>query len=470
MKFRKKSFAYPIHHVTLKQRVKLKSGVTKHYIVLYIKPIGSEKPILFRELIKYFEINGYSGSWQRQVARALGLFYDFCVEKAPAYKNDNHVADTIRGFIQCSLSGDDSLGWIPSSAKTVRRNVSYILDFSRYLEVSGILPKTLPRTHREYLFRASQVKNNTFLSHVTDVNKVAARLQTISPDYIFKFPKSTTTTSVKVSQFPEELIEPLLNEGFKSSNGKENLGAKMITMLLIFGGLRESEPFHLWFNDFSIYPSSGALEINLHHPSQSRCNIPPYKNKRREEYLLERGLLPRNNDNNSNSYHAGWKDLALDNHYTTKIKLIHREVEILFVKLFKEYMYQREVSMKTYKAKHGYEHPFLFVKMGDPNDLGAPLSISAYIRSLKRACRRLQIAGYPAEYGAVNGVSPHAMRHWFGSMLEECGVSPKVIQEMMNHRNILSQDIYKSVNKRSIDDAVTKIASFYLLTLNGGES
>ncbi|TOO89467.1 hypothetical protein CGH27_26975, partial [Vibrio parahaemolyticus] len=91
----------------------LKSGVTNHFIVLYIKPLGSEKPVVFRELINYFETNSNSGSWQRQVARAIGLFYDFCVEKAPAYKNDNNVADTIRGFIQCSLSGDSGLGWTP---------------------------------------------------------------------------------------------------------------------------------------------------------------------------------------------------------------------------------------------------------------------------------------------------------------------------------------------------------------------
>ncbi|TOC32760.1 hypothetical protein CGJ88_23025, partial [Vibrio parahaemolyticus] len=94
------------------------------------------------------------------------------------------------------------------------------------------LPKSPPKIHKEYFFRASQVKNNSFLSHVTDVNKVAARLQATSTDHIFKFSKSTTTTSHKVSQFPEDLIEPLLNEGFKLRNGRENIGAKMITMLL----------------------------------------------------------------------------------------------------------------------------------------------------------------------------------------------------------------------------------------------
>ncbi|ENM3791274.1 tyrosine-type recombinase/integrase [Vibrio cholerae] len=467
MKFRKQSYAHPVHHVTVKQKIKLKSGVTNHFIVLYIKPLGSEKPIVFRELINYFETNSNSGSWQRQVARAIGLFYDFCVEKAPAYKNDNDVADTIRGFIQCSLSGDSGLGWTPSSAKTVRRNVGYILDFSRYIGLNGTLPKSPSKIHKEYFFRASQVKNNSFLSHVTDVNKVAARLQATSIDHIFKFSKSTTTTTNKVSQFPEDLIEPLLNEGFKLRNGRENIGAKMITMLLIFGGLRESEPFHLWFNDFNIYPSSGKLEISLHHPSESSCDIPPYKNKSRAEYLLERGLLPRDNENNSNSYYAGWKDLALDKDYTTPIRLIHEDAEILFVKLFKQYMHEREVCMRDYKAKYGYEHPFFFVKTGDVNDLGAPMSINSYLKAFKQACKRLRKLGYYVEEGAKNGIAPHSMRHWFASILEEAGVPPKVLQDMMNHRSILSQEIYKSANKRAIDEALKNVAGVYLLSLKG---
>ncbi|HDY7718961.1 TPA: site-specific integrase [Vibrio vulnificus] len=471
MRFRKQSYAHPMHHVTVKQKIKLKSGVTNEYIVLYIKPLDSDQPALFGELLKYFEINsGYSMSWQRQVARAIGLFYDFCVERAPVYKNDNNVADSIRGFIQCSLSGDVDLGWTPSRVKTVKRHVGYILDFSRYLNLDGIIPKASFYTHKEYFFRACQIKNNTLLSHVTDIGNVATRLQATSIDHIYKFSKSGDTSSARVTPFPEYLIEPLLNEGFKLAGGKENIGAKMVTMLLIFGGMRSSEPFHLWFNDFNIYPSSGVLEIVLHHPSESRCGIPPYRNKTRAEYLIERGLLPRNNRNNSNSYHAGWKDLALDSNYTTPIRLIHSDVELLFVELFKRYMHQRQICMKAYKAKHAYEHPFFFVKTGDPDDLGAPLSINAYIKSLKLACKRLRKAGYNVEYGAENGISPHPMRHWFASMLQEVGVAPKILQSMMNHRNILSQEVYKTPTKRAIDEAFIRVAEAYVIELDGVES
>lgn len=467
MQFRQQAYAHPIHHVTVKQPVKLKSGVVESYMIVYIKPKDAEEPLLFRELLNYFEKNGgYSISWQRQVARAVGLFYDFCVEKAPLYKNDNNVTDALRGFIQCSLLGDGGLGWTPAKAKTVKRHVGFIMEFSRYLGLDGALYSSAVKTHREYFYRARMMKDNSLLGHVINVNKVAARLQATSTDHIYKFSKSADTVNVRVKAFPGELIAPLLNEGFKLENGEENIGAKLLTILMLFGGMRNSEPFHLWFNDFNIYPSSGILEILLHHPSYSACNIPPYRKKTRFNYLFERGMLPRNNNANTHSLYAGWKNLALDSNFTTPIRLVHSDAEALFVKLYGIYMQQRQVAMLAYKAKHGNEHPFFFVKMGNTDDIGAPLSMNAYIKYLKAACVRLHKAGYDATYGAEHGFTPHAMRHWFASVLEEVDTPKKVIQELMNHRSILSQEIYKSAAKESIDLALNRIASTYLIKLN----
>lgn len=449
--------------------VKLKSGITSSYIVLYIKPIGSEKVILFKELLSYFEMHsGYSLSWQRQAARALGLFYDFCVVKAPIYKNDNNVADTLRGFIQCSIAGDPDLGWVPSKIRTIRKYVSYIMDFSRYLELEGILPKPTPKIHIEYFYRAFAIKQNSSLSHIINIDKVAKSSQAKSLDHIFKFPKNASATSIKITQFPEELIESLLNQGFKLKNGEENIGAKMLTILMLFGGMRNSEPFHLWFNDINIFPKTGNLEILLHHPSDSNCNIPPYRKKTRYQYLQERKMLPRNHKNNLNSFYAGWKNLALDNNLTTEIKIIHSDIEALFIDLYKKYMQQREICLRSYSAKNGHDHPFFFVKTGDPNDLGAPLSMSSYIKSLKAASTRLNNLGYNSLYGAENGISPHAMRHWFASMLTEVSIDPKVIQTLMNHRSILSQEVYKSSTKRMIDKALSDIAHAYIIKLTTG--
>lgn len=470
MKFREQAYAFPLHHISVKQMVKFKSGVTSSCIILYIKPIGSETVIVFKELLNYFDMySSYSLSWQRQVARAIGVFYDFCVVKAPIYKNDNNVADTIRGFIQCLLAGDPDLGWVPTKIKTIKKYVGYIMEFSTYLGLDGVLPKSDSKIHIQYFYRANAIKKNSTLSHITDVNKVAASLQEESLDHIFRFPKHANASSIKTNPFPEELIEHLLNEGFKLKNGEENIGAKMLTILLLFGGMRNSEPFHLWFNDINIFPKSGYLEIILHHPSDSECNIPPFREKTRSNYLLERKMLPRNHKNNPHNYFSGWKNLALDNNLTTEIKIIHPDIEALFIELYKKYMKQREICIRAYKTKHGHDHPFLFVKTGDHCDLGAPLSMSSYIKSLKAAIVRLNNQGYDSIYGADNGISPHSMRHWFASILTEAGIEPKVLQMLLNHRSILSQEVYKTPNKRMINKALNVITHEYIFKIKNGE-
>ena len=467
MKFREVNYAYPLHHVTVKHRVRFKSGKLDEYIILYVKPLGAESPIIFKELFKFFTLNGSrSLSWQRHFARAVGLFYDYCIVKCSAYKNDNDATDAIRGFVESSLGGDPELGWTPSSIGVVKRNLGYIMEFSKHTsEFLGerLLPKEGSSTRLKYFYRAYEAKQKSLLSHVTDVRRVASRLQIQSNNHVFNF--NRTPNEKHVELFPEDMIEPLFKHGFKLSNDDEDLGTKMLTALLLFGGMRNSEPFHLWFNDFSIYPSTGALSIFLHHPSEAACNIPPQKKMLRKEYLMQRRLKPRNDRATSKSYHAGWKDLAIDNHHRTEIRLIHKEIESHFVLWWSEYMRLREACMRSYKENHGFEHPFFFVKTGDKNDLGAPLSINAYIKALKRAVVRLEKKGYAVEWGYIEGVSPHPMRHWFVTKLEENNVSPKIIQGLANHRNILSQEIYKGVTAKQIDSALNKISNNFTLNL-----
>jgi len=464
MKFREINYAYPLYHVTVKQKVKLTSGKLDEYIILYIKPYGTESPIVFKELFKFFTFNGSrSLSWQRQFARATGLFYDYCIIKSTAYQNDNNVIDAIRGFVECSLAGDAELGWSPSSVEVVKRNLSRILEFSKFTSDSlgnSLLPND-GNTRLRYFYRAYEAKQNRVTSHVLDVKKIAAKLQALSTDHIYHFNRSPQGRAIQL--FPEDIIEPLFKYGFKTPHD-EDLGTKMITALMLFGGMRNSEPFHLWFNDFSLYPSTGELAIFLHHPSESSCNIPPQKMMLRKEYLMHRGLKPRNDRATSKSYHAGWKDLAVDNQHRTEIRLIHTDVEQHFIHWWSDYMHLRELCMKSYKEKHGFEHPFFFVKTGDKNDLGAPLSIKAYLGALKRAIVRLEKLGYAVQWGYMDGVSPHPMRHWFITKLEENDVNPKIIQGLANHRNILSQEVYKGATAKQINAALIKVSNN--LTIN----
>ncbi|MEZ9366007.1 tyrosine-type recombinase/integrase [Vibrio sp. 10N.286.49.E11] len=466
MKFRARNYPNPLHHVTVKQHVVLKSGKRDQFMILYIKPLGADAPIVFHELFKYFARNASNSlSWQRHVARAIGLFYDFCLVKASAYKNDNSIADALRGFIECSLTGDEELGWTPSSQKTVMRNFAYIIDFSKDLSdhVSESLIPAKDSTNLRYFYHAYAIKDNVSLSHVTNVKNVAARVQATSNDHIYKFNGNPKSRNIHV--FPEDLIEPLFKYGFKKRDGTEDVGAKMITAMLLFGGMRESEPFHVWYNDFKLDTSTGRVRINLHHPSEGATDVQPYPKMLRKEYLMHRKLQPRNERAVSKSYHAGWKDLAVNSDYKTEIVLIHTEIEQHFCDWFAEYLYLREVCMENYKQKHGHDHPFFFVKMGDKSDLGAPLSIRAYVRALQRAVGRLEKMGYMAEYGYEDGISPHPMRHWFVTTLANNGAGNKIIQILANHRNILSQEVYKGATAKDIDAALSEISTNYTIIL-----
>ena len=125
----------------------------------------------------------------------------------------------------------------------------------------------------------------------------------------------------------------------------------------------------------------------------------------------------------------------------------------------------REKCMKSYKEREGREHPFFFVKTGDKKDLGSPLSIKAYLDALKRAVTRLEKMGYMAEWGYADGISPHPMRHWFVTKLEENGASPKIIQKLANHRNILSQEVYKGVTAKQIDSTLNNISNSFTFSI-----
>ena len=84
---------------------------------------------------------------------------------------------------------------------------------------------------------------------------------------------------------------------------REDLTAKMITLLTIFGGLRVSEPFHIWFNDV-VPQTDDSCKVFLRHPAEAYTEIAGEKNIHRKTYLAQRNLRPRNDNNNSKSYKA----------------------------------------------------------------------------------------------------------------------------------------------------------------------
>jgi integrase len=64
------------------------------------------------------------------------------------------------------------------------------------------------------------------------------------------------------------------------------------------------------------------------------------------------------------------------------------------------------------------------------------------------------------------GIHFHKLRHTFSNMLFEAGENPKVVQELMGHKDVRTTMIYNSVDKKQLQsakDTLDKISSEILL-------
>ncbi|RUO68347.1 gamma-mobile-trio recombinase GmtY [Idiomarina ramblicola] len=459
MDIKERNYCYPLHHVVVIQKILSPAFAKAPFLYLNIEG----KPILFRGLVEYFEYHFDSSlTWKRTVARAIGLFFDYSVAiqsqnsptvKLSSFKLLRNFAIAVAIGTNKDESKIDPLGlyWPASGVATAKRYLSAIQDFITWASLEGFYSSALEqgltsptneRAMAKYFHEASKAKQFSFFSHLMKKESLIRSIVYRENKRVVKFRNRQGTHSFDKA-FPSEWIPKLIQDGFllDEETGEEDITAKMITTLLMFTGMRESEFCHLWFNDLVPLPD-GRLKGFLREPSDSYCNIIGEGNKSRREYLAERGLLPRNDIANPHWYFAGWKELKVDSSLSAELFFLHKNIEMLLSNMFFSYLDYRELLLKKYRLTHnGLDHPFLFVKKHQ--DTGAPYSISAYVDALKRAYKRLNKKyNLNIKYGKNYGTSPHGFRHCFARLLKEAGVDPKVIQNCLRQRSIASQEAY----------------------------
>lgn len=476
--------AVSYNHVIVNQPIK---GVIRITVpALYIESSG--KAQIVNSLISYFLANpDRSMTWMKTRSRALGLCYDYCSalarnKTAPLSYQDIMATFSIslaNGTINPSTGKDDlKLYWPPSSIENAKRLTSALQDFIEWCNYKGLVPtdiilkkSQLPedeKTYLRYLFQANKAKSFMYLGHTLKTSTVAKKLSQSRNLLPVTFSsKISKTPSVK--SFSDKYVSLLLKDGFvKNPEAKEpwvreDITAKMITLLMLFGGTRHSEPYHLWFNDV-IPQHDGSCKVFLRHPSEALTFLPGENENARKLYLNELGLLPRNNNSNSKSYKAGWKNLQVNEDYSAPIHFIHPAAEKMFKELYFIYIKHFRPKLMALRASNGgYSHPFLFINNWD-GDIGAPYSMSAYKASLDRAYERLnKIHGLSIRQSKAGGTSPHGMRHYYGQALFDLGVDQKVIQKCLRHRTIEAQSIYTEPDagkiKSQLDKAIARIKS-----------
>jgi len=424
-------------------------------------------------------------TWKRTHVRAVGLFWDLlrAIETmAKAWDPINihraiyrHFCEALRfGTINKDTKQDPmGLYWPAMGMTRAKKTTNAIEDFITWVanEAAGTgnrldvstLAKLSPQeinafpTNSELATRfivvAQKLKQLSMFSHLKSVHEMAWKYQQESVNQLYDFgPSQTSFDADPAIYMAPELVAAFLQYGFvKDENAdapedREDISAKMIFELMAFGGLRISEPFHLWFNDVLI-ESEFSCKVILRHPVDAETHILG-EECLRNEYLSRRGMLPRNLDYSSGSYHAGWKNLATDKSLNAPVFWISSSAEAEFSALYVRYLIYRKKLIAQRRLRGLPDHPFLFVSAGEDrcagiSHVGDPYTITAFKKAWKKALHKVSNAlGRNIIESKENGTTPHAPRHFYGQALSDASTNKKAIQKALRHRSVLSQGPY----------------------------
>lgn len=475
-----------LHHASSAYTVEGKSEGFRVRLLFLNNPNGEIKT--FWRLYDYIkEKSRKSPSWQHQVVRSVGLFWDYYVQTNHLHyakkKRERHRS-LIFGYLDALLTGtynsdgtdQTGLYWAKVSFKTVKRYARHIDDFIKWNHQMGDYDNfqessvfnEITSNQMLLALEVARKRGITLLGHLSNSSNVDKK-----PSYIYESdPLGHHIQAAKY--FPPKFFEKLLFDGYKLKGkissiygpiDRYNIRNMMICLLQGPGGCRESEPFHIFTTDVMEDPNKpGHAKVLLYHPSDSIINT---KNKltgkkvrqKRSDFLKEQfGLIPRHWQH-SGIYRAGWKNLKLNKNAYAEIFWIDNAASALFWVLYKMYMINIRRSIMTKRFMlGGQEHPFLFVSekgkpgvKGEKGFPGNPYTISQYEKAHKNAVLKI---GLP--YAKNHGTTPHGLRHLYGHLMIKMGVDPKIIQEGLHHRHFLSQGIYTVPDTKTINQELEK--------------
>lgn len=416
-----------------------------------------------------------SFSWMQKTNQAVGLLLDYM---AANHKCFDEPKVMFRNFLQRLYSGTigtdgldpTGLYWPPRTSSSVSLIYKQLTTFSDWLvENIGAKPISPWREATSYetmlnCAATTQRRNRAFLAHAW---RKATSFQAAKRTRSTLVRRPPTTALHRVKHFPDNKFLELLFRGFvipgkkNSGNMAERLNLRdvLITILMHCGGVRISEPFHIFLQDIQVdLQDTSKAMVRIFHPSEGAAPADwkdPTGKKisgTREAYLhaLYR-LKPRTSYLPTHPLHAGWKGNLLDDS-AGKYMHIHWNPSWageLFLRLWRLYLLQR-VTLGS------LTHPFAFVTKA-----GNPYTIDAFRRSYNRAVERIGLV-----QARHLGTSPHGSRHAYGQRTVNMELNPIVIQKAFHHKSIESQLKYTEPTL----ETVTEIMNERTHTLNEGIS
>ncbi|MBU5635113.1 hypothetical protein KOM00_00010 [Geomonas sp. Red69] len=487
-----------LHHTILVQEVATAPGFAVP--VLYLRQKDGQIAAHV-QLHEYFLAHrNMSLQWRRTTARSLGLFWDFVVQaetEAQNWSPTNIHRALFRLWCEALQFGTINpktkldhlnLYWLSTSTRQAKNYVESLTSFLQWIYNNSqgtgnefasstlvtVADNTLlnfptnPKAATRFLIVACAMKNISLMHHLKDIQQDARRFEQIKSQELYCFGDSMGTSPFSKESYKftdPEIVASMMRVGFikkpKATVPEEfeDITAKMIFLLQAFGGCRISEPYHLWFND--VVPEGRfSCKVFLRHPANADTHFIGQKMSRRE-YLACVGLLPRNEDDTSGSYHAGWKHLDVDKSFTAPVFWLHPGAEALFATLYTRYLAYRECLMQERRKRGLPDHPFLFVSNGEDRNagiskIGEPYSMTAFNKAWDKALRRVsKDLGIEILKKKDDGTTPHGLRHFFGQVLSRSSQHPQVIRKSLRHRTVLSQGPYTAADFKRVNNALT---------------
>ena len=462
------------------QKVPAIPGLEVPVLYLSEQPDGTKETMVpLAGLIDYFVAHSASSAtWMLTCARGVGKFYDYVrqrrdylrgvasdelvnVHRVAMTQFQNHLARGTVTITDGNVQDETGLFWFPHSSTDNSLSLMRGIDgFLKWLHNDGYGDRIGPwekpgefglhgREAVKFAYVARYKHQIDFLAHI---DRHRRQRQPASREIVG--PATRGFDAPDSHKFPRQYLDCLFEKGFVTSQrasrgvAAEDLTAKLVAMLSAYGSLRRSEPLHLWVSD--VQRVEGVPTVFLHHPVAAMVDHPSGR-MTRQRFLNDLcGMQPRNLQ--SGKFHSGWKGIKCNrDQWTVLYWLPLAGVEERFWATFQTYVSEVRPPLMERRARRGLpDHPFLLVSAGganrdgDEDSAGDPYTLAASGNGWRRAMARLRkIYGDPKlDIAKTLGTTQHGLRHLYGAILSELGLSPKTIQECMHHISPLSQQTY----------------------------
>lgn len=422
------------------------SGVTTE-IPIILTEQGPLQPLA----LFLWENRRRSKSWMVKLNQAVSLLLDYMSANRDIYASPEEMFSAFVERLYSGTAGMDgldpsSLYWTGRTTSTVGQLLGPLNEFSDWMVSKNTSSRPLnpwrqATRSEEMLAWAAwyHARDKSFLGHTWKRDAVALQMSRARQVLLRRTP---VVDRDQIKHFPPDRIGDLLFNGFvipgklKKHRIEEriNLRDVLITMLLHYGGLRISEPFHLYVHDVVPDLSNPSMaRVRIYHPTDGTApgdwrdaRGEPIRCKRGAYLKGKYGLLPRTEYRDTAQMYAGWKEnLVDDTDKCMDVNWFPSWSGKLFWKLWVRYLIQRATLSRN-------DHPFAFVTLE-----GKPYSMDSYEKAHACAVERISLS--PAKH---LGTTPHGHRHAYGQRLADFEIDPIFRKKALHHKSKDSQSVY----------------------------